>query len=332
MTDIQTPRRRSLLKGAALAAGAGALSAPILAQLSLPNRPIKMIVGLSAGGPSDLLARTIARTIQDKLGTNIIVENKVGAGGILAAAEVARQPADGSTVLFAAMPAIVFVPLLNRKLPYDQDRDFVPVGSVAEYTLFLFVSSELRVGNVSELIKLAREKPGTLTFASGGVGTSNHLAGELLKSMVGIDIRHVPYKGNAAAYPDVIAGRVSMIFDFLSTTQQFVDTGKLKLIATTGSSRSIFTRSTPTLDESGVKGFDITAWFGLFVRAETPKPVIDKINAALRSTLLEPEVRSALNAQGVDVASGSMQELELQIKKDQKLWGPIIRQLNIQVE
>ena len=176
------PHRRALLS-AALAFAAALAPSLSQAQSSLSSRPIRMLVGLSAGGPSDLLARTISLKLQDKLGTVIVVDNKVGAGGILAATELTRQPADGTTVLFAAMPAIVFVPLLNKKLPYDQDRDFTPVGPIAAYSLFLFVNPDLGVQSVADLFKLAKEKPGMLTYASGGVGTSNHLAGELLRSM-----------------------------------------------------------------------------------------------------------------------------------------------------
>ena len=329
---MKHPSRPNKLSVAALALLASMLPGLACAQSALSTRTIKMVVGLSAGGPSDLLARTIAQKLQDKLGTTIVVENKAGAGGILAATEVARQPPDGTTLLFAAMPAVVFVPLLNKKLPYDQDRDFTPVGSIAAYSLFLFVNPDLQVGSVADLIKLAKEKPGVLTYASGGVGTSNHLAGELLKNMAGIDIRHVPYKGNVSAQQDVLAGRVSMMFDFLATTQQFVATNKLKMLATTGPSRSSFASTTPTLEESGVHGYDITAWFGLFARAGTPKPILDQLNAALKSTLLMPEIRSALNVQGYDIASGSSQELALQIKKDQALWGPVFKQANIQAE
>ncbi|MGD9946448.1 MAG: Bug family tripartite tricarboxylate transporter substrate binding protein [Burkholderiaceae bacterium] len=303
--------------------------APLKAQGSYPDRPIRLMVGLSAGGPSDLLARTIATGLQKELGGTIAVENRAGAGGIVAASAVIQAPADGYTIQFAAMPAVVFVPLLNSKLPYQQERDFVPIGPIASYSLFLFASPELPAKNMKELFALAKSKPGELTFGSGGNGTSNHLSGELMKRMANIDIVHVPYKGNVTAQQDVIAGRVSMMFDFLSTTRQFVDTGRLRILATTGKSRSRFAPDVPTLEESGLSGFDLTAWFGLFVKAGTPKPIIDKLNAALRAALATSEMQQQLTAQGYDVMAGSSEELAERIKADFALWTPVIKSAGI---
>lgn len=322
-----------LVRNIVLAVVASASAAgTALANDSFPSRPVRMIVGLTAGGPSDLLARTIASGLQEKLGQSIIVENRTGAGGILAALEVAKSAPDGYAIQFAAMPAVVFVPLLNGKLPYQQERDFMPIGSIASYSLFLFSDPNLPVKGVADLIKLAKAKPGHLTYASGGVGTSNHLAGELFKSMAGIDIAHVPYKGNVTAQQDLMAGRVSVMFDFLSTTQQFVNSGKLRLLATTGKTRSSFAPDVPSLEEAGLKGFDVTAWFGLFVKAGTPKPVIDKLNAALRSTLQMPEIRKKLATQGYDVTPGTPEELAARIKTDNALWAPIIRNAGIKAD
>lgn len=303
----------------------GGCPAALMAQGAYPERPIRLLVGLTAGGPSDLLARTIAGGLQKELGTAIAVENRAGAGGIVAASAITQTAADGYTVLFAAMPAVVFVPLLNSKLPYQQERDFTPVGTIASYSLFLFANPDLPARSVPELIDLARRKPGELTFASGGNGTSNHLSGELMKRMAGVELLHVPYKGNVTAQQDVIAGRVSMMFDFLSTSKQFVDNGRLRMLATTGKARSRFAPDVPTLEESGLKGFDLTAWFGLFVKAGTPRPVVDKLNAALRATLATPEMQQQLTAQGYDVMPGSSDDLAERIKADFALWTPVIR-------
>jgi tripartite-type tricarboxylate transporter receptor subunit TctC len=321
-----------LVRNAILAVVASTFAGMAAADDSFPSRSVRMMVGLTAGGPSDLLARTIASGLQEKLGQSIIVENRTGAGGILAALEVAKSAPDGYTIQFAAMPAVVFVPLLNAKLPYQQDRDFTPIGSIASYSLFLFANPELPVKGVADLIKLAKAKPGVLTYASGGIGTSNHLAGELLKNMAGIEITHVPYKGNVTAQQDLMAGRVSVMFDFLSTTQQFVNSGKLRLLATTGKTRSSFAPDVPSLEEAGLKGFDVAAWFGLFVKAGTPKPVIDKLNAALRSTLQMPEIRKKLATQGYEVTPSSPEELAARIKADSTLWAPIIKNAGIKAE
>lgn len=297
-----------------------------------PNRPISMVVGLAAGGPSDLLARTIASGLQEQLGQTLIVENKTGAGGAIAANQVAKSEADGYTVQFAAMPAVVFVPLLNANLPYDQVRDLAPVGSIAEYSLFLFSSPELPVQNVAELIELAKSKPGALSYASGGVGTSNHLSGELFNNMAGVQITHVPYRGNVNAQQDVMAGRVAMMFDFLSTTQQLVDTGRLRILATTGTERSRFAPDVPTLREAGLTDFDVNAWFGLFVKAGTPDAIVEKLNAALRRTLDMPEIQQKLAAQGLTITPGSSAELAKRISDDHALWEPIIKNAGISAQ
>ena len=318
----------ALAIGASFALGASAQGA----EDAYPSRPVRLVVGLAAGGPSDLLARTIAAGLQARLGATVVVENRVGAGGIVAAGEVARAPADGYTVQFAAMPAVVFVPFLNDKLPYNQERDFAPIGTLASYSLFLLAGPSMPGNSLADVVKLAREKPGQLTYASGGVGTSNHLSGELLRSMADIDIRHVPYKGNAPAYQDLLSGRVSMMFDFLSTSQQFVKSGKLRMIATTGKERSSFAPDVPSMAEQGLKDFDITAWFGLFVRSGTPQAIIDKLNAALRSTLEMPEIRSKLHEQGYEVTASSPQQLAARIKSDVELWGPIIRKAGIKTQ
>ncbi len=299
------------------------------AQDNYPNRPIRLIVGLAAGGPSDILARTISSGLQEKLGTTIVVENRPGAGGVLAAQEVAQSPNDGYMIQFAAMPAIIFVPLMNARLPYQQDRDFTPIGAIAAYSLFLVANPDLPVKNIADLLKLAKAKPGQLTYGSGGIGTSNHLSGELLRSMGGIDILHVPYKGNVQAQTDVLAGRVSMMFDFLSTTQQLVSEGKLRMLANTGKTRSKFAPDVPTLEESGLKGFDVVAWFGLFVKAGTPVAIINKLNAALRETLQTPDIQKKLTSQGYDVTPSSPEELSARIKADNELWEPIIKKAGI---
>lgn len=294
-----------------------------------PNRPISMVVGLAAGGPSDLLARTIASGLQEQLGQTLIVENRTGAGGAIAANQVAKSEPDGYTVQFAAMPAVVFVPLLSSSLPYDQVKDLAPVGSIAEYSLFLFSSPELPVQSIAELIAFARSKPGALSYASGGVGTSNHLSGELFNSMAGVEITHVPYRGNVTAQQDVMAGRVSMMFDFLSTTKQFVDTGRLRMLATTGKERSSFAPDIPTLQESGLDGFDVNAWFGLFVKSGTPDSIVEKLNTALNNTLDMPEIQQKLAVQGLTVRPSSPVELAKRISDDRALWAPIIQNAGI---
>lgn len=294
-----------------------------------PSQPIKMSVGLAAGGPSDLLARTVAKALEKELSATIVVENKPGAGGIISATSVAQSAADGYTLEFAAMPAIVFVPLLNKNLPYVRERDLTPIGMIASYDLFLFSSPHLPVANFSDLIKLAKSKPGELTFGSGGVGTSNHLAGELMKRIADIDITHIPYKGNVTAQQDVMTGRISMMFDFLSTTKQFVDAGKLRMLAATGKNRSRFAPQTPTLEEEGLKGFEMSAWFGLSTRAGTPHAVQLKLNAALRNALKSEDMIRQLTAQGYDVVPSSSAEMAARIEADKERWAPVIGALGI---
>jgi len=291
-----------------------------------------MIVGLAAGGPSDLLARTVAQGLEKELPGTIVVENKPGAGGIVAATSIVQSPADGYTIEFAAMPAMVFVPLLNRQLPYVRERDFTPIGTIASYDLFLFSNPTLPIANFAGLVKLAKSTPGELTFGSGGVGTSNHLVGELMKRMAGIEITHVPYKGNVMAQQDVIAGRVSMMFDFLSTSKQFVEAGKLRLLAATGKVRSRFAPQTPTLDEEGLHGFEMSAWFGLSVRAGTPTDVVLKLNAALNNVLKTDDMVQQLTKQGYDAVLSSPSEMAARLEIDKARWAPVILASGIKIQ
>jgi tripartite-type tricarboxylate transporter receptor subunit TctC len=302
------------------------------AQDAFPQKPVRMVVGLPAGGPSDLLARTIAEGLATTLGKPIVVENRAGAGGVVGAEAVAKSAADGYTIYFAAMPAIVFVPLLYDKLPYDQARDFTPIGSIAGYSLYLLLNPQLPVKTLPELVSYAKKRPGELTYASGGNGTSNHLAGELLKSMAGIDLVHVPYKGNVTAQQDVIAGRVSMMFDFWSTAQQQVKAGRLTVLGSTGDTRSSFTPEVPTFKEGGIGNYSITAWFGLFAPAATPKPIVDKLNAELRAALALPAIQQKLAQQGYEAMPGSPADLQARVDADNVLWTPVFRKANIRAD
>jgi len=261
-----------------------------------------------------------------------VIDNRPGANTAIAAAEAARAKPDGYTLFQPMNSTLTVNPYAFSKLPYDPLRDFTPIGGIAGYSLYLLLNPQLPVKTLPELIRYAKARPGELTYASGGNGTSNHLAGELLKSMAGIDMVHVPYKGNVIAQQDVIAGRVSMMFDFWSTSQQQVKTGRLKVVGSTGDARSSFTPDIPTFKESGLDGYSMTAWFGLFAPAATPRAIVDKLNAQLRAALALPSVRHKLSVQGYEAMPGSPADLQALVDAGNALWTPVFRKANIRAD
>lgn len=296
-----------------------------------PNRPIRMIVPYASGGPTDMLARALAKGLQEELNQPVIVENKPGAGSIVGVDFVAKADPDGYTLLFVTSAALVVNPLLNEKLPYGV-KDFAPISTVSSYSMFLAVNPGLGFKTLSDLISYAKANPGKLTFGSAGNGTSNHLAGEMLKKMAGIELVHVPYKGNAAAMTDVIGGNISLMFDLPSTTLPHAKNGKVQLLGTTGADRNPLASDVQTIAESGVQGYEVTSWFGIFAPAKTDQSIINKLSQITVKILKNPAMNDLMASQGYEVFGSTPTRLQEMINSDTKNWGDLIRAASIKLE
>jgi tripartite-type tricarboxylate transporter receptor subunit TctC len=300
-------------------------------EASYPAKPIRFLINQPPGGPTDQFARMIAARLSERLGQTVVAENKGGAGGVIAADTLMKAPADGYTLLFGSSSLATLVPLIYKHLPYDPAQ-MMPVGALASYSMYLLINPALPVGSVADLVKLGKAKPGSLSFASGGNGASGHLAGELFKNMAGLDIVHIPYKGNVLAQQDVIAGRVGLMFDFYPTSQAAVQGGRLRVLASTGKTRSPLTPDVPTLNESGLPGYSMTSWFAIFVPPGTPRPIVDKLNGDIAYILAQPAMQAKLTDEAFEPLVLSPEGVTARIKSDMAVLAPIVRQANIHVD
>jgi len=323
---LKLPRRTFLH----LAAGAVALPAvPRFAcAQAYPTRPVRLLVGFAPGGPNDIVARLVGERLSAIWGKPVVIDNVTGASGNLAADRVAKSAPDGYTLLMAAAAQIVVNLSLYQKMTFDPTKDLTPISQLSSFANILAVHNDVPAKTVQDLIALARKQPGELTFASGGVGTSNHLAGELFKSMASIDIRHVPYRSLALAVPDLLAGRVSMAF--LSTTYlQLVREGKLRGFAVSSLKRAAAAPDLPTMAESGFPDFDATGWFGLMAPAGTSPAVVDKIQRDAVSILSLPELRKKLDELGLEPIGNTPAEFAAAIKSEISQWAKVIKEAGI---
>ena len=323
---MKLPRRTFLH----LAAGAAAL--PAVARIAraeaYPSRPVRLLVGFAPSGPNDIVARLVGERLSAIWGKPVVIDNVTGASGNLAADRVAKSAPDGYTLLMAAAAQIVVNLSLYQKMTFDPTKDLTPISQLSSFANILAVHNDVPAKTVQDLIALARKQPGELTFASGGVGTSNHLAGELFKSMASIDIRHVPYRSLALAVPDLLAGRVSMAF--LSTTYlQLVREGKLRGFAVSSLKRAAAAPDLPTMVESGFPDFDATGWFGLMAPAGTSPAVVDKIQRDAVSILSLPELRKKLDELGLEPIGNTPAEFAAAIKSEISQWAKVIKEAGI---
>ena len=300
----------------ALAAGAAAQA--------YPSKPIRVVVPYAPGGATDLIARLVGNELPKRLGQQVIVDNRTGAGGVIGAEVVAKAAPDGHTVLLAAPAEIAILPHL-QKMPYRADRDFAAVSLAAVTPLILVVHPALPVKTIQNVIALAKARPGQLTYASAGTGGVQHLAGELLKITSKIDLVHVPYKGAGPVMPDLIGGHVAMFFSGMPPAIPHVRAGKLRAVAVTTTKRSPSAPEVPTMQEGGVAGFDISNWFGYFVPAGTPADTIEKLNAEVNRALRLPEVKEKLANVGAEVVAGSSAELAQFWKAESEKFARLIK-------
>jgi tripartite-type tricarboxylate transporter receptor subunit TctC len=289
-----------------------------------PDKPIQLVVGFAAGGPADTVARLVGDELSKVLGKPVVIENAAGAGGNLATVRVVKSVADGHTLLLAASGMIAINPSLYPNLAFDTVRDLAPISQVCIQPNILVVPPDAPARSVQELVAFARSQPGQVTFASGGVGTTQHLAGELLKSSAKIDIRHVSYRSIALAVPDLLTGRVSMAFAGSTVALPLVQEGKLRALAITSLQRSPAAPDLPTVAESGFPGFDATPWFGLMAPAATPAPIIERLHQAAVKVLALPGLRKKFEGLGMQPIGNSPAEFALAIRAEIPLWAKVI--------
>jgi tripartite-type tricarboxylate transporter receptor subunit TctC len=322
-----SPRRLVIrAPAAALAAGLAAAicSAPAAAQ-TYPAKPLRFVVPFPAGGPLDISARALAQGLNRAWGQPVIVDNRPGAGGNIGADVVAKAPPDGHTLLMGAVSTHAINPWLYSKMPYDAARDFAPVILVTRVPNVLVVHPALPVKNVKELIALARARPGELTFASGSTGSAGHLAGELFKTMARVDMVHVPYKGAAPAAIDLIGGHVSLMFDNLASATPHVTAGRVRALAVTTAERSPMQPDLPTISESGLKGFDVSTWFGVFLPAGTPREIVARLNAELARILGSAELKERLAALGAVPMPGTPEQFAAFVTAERAKYERVVR-------
>ena len=298
-----------------------------LAQGKYPDKPVRILIGFAAGGPSDIVARLVGDELSKALGQPVIVDYVPGAGGNIATERVAKAAPDGHTLLMAASGSIVINPSLYKKLTFDTIKDLAPISLACFQPNVLVVPSDLPANSVAELVALARSSPGGLTFASAGVGTTQHLAGELFKSMAQVDIQHIAYRGITSAVSDLITGRVSMAFAASTMALPLVQEGKLRALAVTSRQRSPAAPNLPTMSEAGFTGFDASAWFGLMAPSGTPAPIIESLHRETARILALPELRRKLELLGMEVVGGSPAEFAATIQSELPRWAQIIRDL-----
>ena len=298
------------------------------AQTTYPEKSIRMVVGYSPGGQPDVVARLLGQKLAEAWGKPVVIENVTGAAGTIAADRVAKAPPDGYTLGLLAIPEITINQSLY-KLAYDPVKDFAPISQVAVGQTLLVVHNAVPARNLQELIKLARARPGELTFASPGSGTSPHLTAELLKSVAGLDIRHIPYKGGTAAIPDLLGGRVMMMFSPMAVSLPLARAGKVRGLAVSSLRRSSAAPELPTIAESGYPGFDVSGWTGLLAPARTPAIIVGKLHLETVKALAQPDLRAKLADIGMEVIGNSPDEFAAVIKSEIPKWAKVIKDAGI---
>ena len=303
----------------------------VQAQQHWPDKPIRFVVPYPPGGGTDVIARIVQERFQATLGQPIIIENRGGAAGSLGTDVVAKAPSDGYTVLFT-LSSHTINPSIYPKLPFNTVKDFEPVGTVASLPQILVANLQLPVANVAELIALAKAKPDSLSFASVGNGSPGHLAGELFKLRTGTKMTHIPYRGGGPALTDVMGGQVPLLWVSIPAAAQFVKTGKLKALAVSTTKRSAAFPDVPTMQEAGVPDFEVDSWYAMFVPAKTPKPIIEKLNAALNTIVRESDIRDRLLAQGSEGVGGTPAALGKIVDAELVKWAKLAKDANLKAE
>jgi tripartite-type tricarboxylate transporter receptor subunit TctC len=318
----------------AVALTAASLAIPQIAQAqSYPSRPITIIVPSPAGGGTDTMARLIGDQLSKQMGQAFVIENRPGAAGLIGGTQaVATAAPDGHTLSIGLNANMAVAVSMFAKLPYDPIRDFAPVGMLANYPFMVVVSNNLPVRSIKELVALAKAKPGEVNFASAGNGTGQHLAAELFKIATGINLMHVPYRGAQAAYTDVISGQVPVFFDNMSTAMSLSKAGTVRALAVTSKNRMPQMPEMPTVDESGVPGFEYHTWFGLWAPKKTPQAILERLNAEVRKALDEPALREKIAATSGQPSTMPLAEIEPFVQAEIAKWADVVKRAGVKVE
>jgi tripartite-type tricarboxylate transporter receptor subunit TctC len=307
-----------------------AAASSAMAHSAYPSRPVTMVVPFPAGGALDIVARVLAKELTPLIGQAVVVENKAGAAGTIGSAFVAKAPADGYTVLFGSLATHALGPALYPKIQYDALKDFAPITQVTSAPLVFASSATLPVSSVSQIIALAKSKPGTLNYASTGVGTAEHLAGSLFASTAGVNVVHVPYKGGAESKTAVMTGESSYIITNIQLALPQIQDGKMKALAVTGPKRLAILPDAPTMTEAGITGVDVTTWFGLFAPANTPADVVNKLNRDVVTAL--KAMREKMIAQGDEPVGSTPAQFAEFVGAENRKWAKVVRDANIKFD
>ena len=302
------------------------------AEPGYPSRPIQLVVTVPPGGAADFVGRTVAAKLADALGQPVIIVNRGGAGGTTAAASVTKSDPDGYTLLLNTIATHGIGPHLYANLPYDPVKDFSPVILLATFPLIMTVTASLPAQSVADVIGLAKARPGQVTFASAGVGGAPHLAGELFKTLTAIDLLHVPYRGSGPAVLDLIAGRISIMFDAAPSLLPFITSGKLRPLAAASRERHRLLPDVPSFAELGYARMDISLWYGIVAPAATPQPIVRRLNAELVKILEMPDIRKSFVDQGADVKGATPASFDAFMREESARWGAVITQAGIKPE
>jgi tripartite-type tricarboxylate transporter receptor subunit TctC len=302
------------------------------AQQNFPTHPVTLTVGFAPGGGTDTAARIVAKKLTENIGQSVIVENRAGAGGNIAAQQIATAPPDGYTIHLTSVGPMTVAPAMVKNLPYDPKKDIAPITMGMVFPNVFVIHPGVPARTLPEFVALAKAKPGQLNYGSSGIGGAGHLSGELFKQRAGIEMTHVPYKGGGPAMTDLLGGRIAMYPSVPSTAQPHIDAGKLIAIATTGAKRTSLMPNVPTVAEQGYPGFEAVNWYAFVAPGKTPKEIIDYWNRELVKALNDPSVKSGLAKQGLEPQPGTPQELARYIDTETEKWGKVVRAADIKPE
>jgi tripartite-type tricarboxylate transporter receptor subunit TctC len=317
-------KSKSWILGLALSVVAAAAPVGTAFAQPYPNKSVKILFGFPAASATDVIARAIGQKLSEKWGQPVVIDNRPGAGGNLGSELAAKQPADGYTIFFGTVANAISASYYS-KLNYDYLKDFTPVTLVATTPLVLVANPSVPVRNVKELIEYARANPGKLNFGSGGTGTSNHLAGEMFKSATGTDMVHVPYKGTPAAHADLLSGQISLMFDNIVAVMGHIKSGRLRPIAVTSATRAASLPDVPTVDESGIPGFEAVSWIGALVPAGTPREIVDRIHVDLVAVLRMPDLQERLGASGAVIVGNTQEQFAAWNRNEIAKWAKAVK-------
>lgn len=315
-----------------IAAGVALFAAAGTASAAWPDKVIRIVVPFAAGGSTDLVARKIAEGLSQRLGANVIVENRPGAGGTVGTEYVARQPADGNIILMGSVSTHGSAPCVYSKLPYDAVKDFTPLTVVATIPNVMSVNQSVPANNLQEFVALLKKEPEKYSFASNGQGTSNHLAAELFKSTAGVSMVHVPYRGSGPALIDLVGGQINMMMDVVMTSYPYIKDGKIKALAVTSPQRSAMLPDVPTVAESGYPGYEAMVWFGMLAPANMPEPLRTKLTDGLVQTLHAPAMKTYLEQQGAQVSDVAGPAFGSMIKDEISKWCQVVKKAGIRLD